>query len=44
MKSVPFSMANVLQLSVTTLLPVVPLALTMISLEEFLMRILKIVF
>ena len=35
---------TVLQLAVTTLLPVVPLMLTMISLEELLERLLKIVF
>jgi hypothetical protein len=33
-----------LQLAVTTLLPVVPLTLTMISLEELLERLLEIVF
>ncbi len=32
------------QLAVTTLLPVLPLLLTMISLEELLDRLLKIVF
>jgi hypothetical protein len=43
MSVVPFTMPTVLQLAVTTLIPVVPLMLTMISVEEFLMRILKIV-
>ncbi len=44
MKWAPFTLQTVLQLAVTTLVPVVPLALTMISLEELLMRLLKIVF
>ena len=43
MSVVPFTMPTVLQLAVTTLIPVVPLMLTIISVEEFLMRILKIV-
>lgn len=43
MSVVPFTMPTVLQLAVTTLIPVVPLMLTMISVEELLMRILKIV-
>jgi len=34
----------VLQLAVTTVVPVVPLALTMISVEELLVRLLKLVF
>ena len=44
MRLVPFTMQTVLQLAVATLLPVVPLTLTMISLEELLERLLKIVF
>ena len=44
MRLVPFTMQTVLQLAVTTLVPVVPLTLTMISLEELLERLLKIVF
>jgi len=43
MRLVPFAGQTVLQLAVTTLLPVVPLTLTMISLEELLQRLLKIV-
>jgi hypothetical protein len=41
---VPFGLSTVLKLAVTTLLPVVPLMLTMISLEELLDRLLKMVF
>ena len=44
MRFVPFTVQTVLQLAVTTLLPVVPLMLTMISLEQLLERLLKIVF
>jgi hypothetical protein len=44
MRWVPFSMQTVLQLAVATLLPVLPLMLTMISLEELIERLLKIVF
>ena len=44
MRFVPFSLQTVLQLTVTTLVPVVPLALTMISLDELLMQVLKAVF
>ena len=44
MRLVPFTLQTVLQLAVTTLLPVLPLTLTMISLEELLERLLKIVF
>ena len=44
MRWAPFTLQTVLQLAVTTLVPVVPLALTMISLEELLMRLLKVVF
>ncbi len=44
MRWVPFTSQTVLQLAATTLAPVVPLALTMISLEELLGRVFKIVF
>jgi hypothetical protein len=44
MRWVPFTMTTVFQLAVTTLLPVLPLMLTMISLEELLDRLLTIVF
>jgi hypothetical protein len=43
MRLVPFTSQTVLQLAVTTLLPVVPLLLTMISLEQLLDRLLKVV-
>ncbi len=44
MRFAPFNLRTVVQLSVTTLLPVLPLMLTMISLEELLGRLLKMVF
>ena len=44
MRWVPFTSKTVLQLAATTLAPVVPLALTMISLEELLGRLFKVVF
>jgi len=44
MRFVPFTGQTVLQLAVTTLVPVVPLMLTMISLEQLLERLLKVVF
>ena len=44
MRFVPFTLQTVVQLAVTTLLPVVPLMLTMISLEELLERLLKVLF
>ncbi len=44
MRLVPFTLRTVLQLAVTTLLPVAPLLLTVIPLEELLERLLKIVF
>ena len=44
MRWVPFTAPTVLQLAVTTLLPVLPLMLTMISLEELLERLLEMVF
>ena len=44
MRWVPFTVPTVLQLAATTLLPVLPLTLTMISLEELLERLLKVMF
>ena len=44
MRWVPFTSQTVMQLAATTVAPVVPLTLTMISLEELLSRVLKIVF
>ncbi len=44
MRWVPFTSQTVIQLAATTVAPVVPLMLTMISLEELLTRVLKIVF
>jgi hypothetical protein len=44
MRFAPFTLQTVVQLAVTTLLPVLPLMLTMLSLEELLERLLKIVF
>ena len=44
MRWVPFTGQTILQLAVATLLPVVPLTLTMISLEELLERLLQVVF
>jgi hypothetical protein len=44
MRAAPFDMRTVLQLAVVTLLPVLPLTLTMISLEELLQRLLKVIF
>jgi hypothetical protein len=44
MRWVPFTMQTVLQLAVTTLLPVLPLTLTMISFEELLDRVLAVLF
>lgn len=43
MRSVPFTMRTILQLAATTLLPVAPLLLTMIPLEELLARLIKMV-
>jgi len=42
MRPAPFTLQTVLQLSVTTLLPVLPLLLTMVSLEELLTKLLKV--
>jgi hypothetical protein len=44
MRWAPFGLPTVLQLAVMTLIPVLPLTLTMVSLEELLDRLLKIVF
>jgi hypothetical protein len=44
MRWVPFTTRTVLELAVVTLLPVVPLTLTMIPVEELLDRLLKVVF
>jgi hypothetical protein len=44
MRWAPFTLTNVLQLAVTTLLPVAPLLLTMFSIEELLDRMLKMLF
>ena len=40
----PFTTQTVLQLAITTLLPVVPLTLTLISLEQLLEGLLKVAF
>jgi hypothetical protein len=44
MRWIPFTLSTVVQLAVITLVPVLPLALTMLSLEEFLDRLLKVIF
>ncbi len=44
MKWAPFTLQNVLQLAVTTLLPVAPLLLTVFSMEQLLDRMLKVLF
>jgi len=44
MRSVPITREAVVQLAVLTLLPLLPLLLTMISFEELLGRLLKVVF
>ncbi|HET9952020.1 MAG TPA: hypothetical protein VFS09_09525 [Candidatus Eisenbacteria bacterium] len=44
MRIVPFGLQTVLQLGIATLLPVLPLLLTMVSLEELLGRLIKVVF
>jgi len=43
MRAVPFTRNTVVQLAVITLLPVAPLLLTMVSLEELLKRLLQVV-
>jgi hypothetical protein len=44
MSLVPFGRNTVVQLAVITLLPVAPLLLTMVSLEELLTHLLQVVF
>jgi hypothetical protein len=44
MRLVPFTMQTILQLAVVTLAPVVPLTLTMISLDELLTQAIRMVF
>jgi hypothetical protein len=44
MRLVPFTTQAIVQLAAATLAPVVPLMLTMISLEELLTRVFRIVF
>ena len=44
MRAVPFTRDTVLQLAVIALLPVAPLLLTMVSLEELLKRLLQVIF
>ena len=44
MRMAPFNLRTVFELGVATLLPVGPLLLTMISLEELLDRLLKVLF
>jgi hypothetical protein len=44
MRWAPFTLATVFQLGVTTLVPVLPLMLTMICLEELLEKLLRIIF
>jgi len=44
MTLVPFTRKTVVQLAIVTLLPVAPLLLTMVSLEELLAQLLKVVF
>jgi len=40
----PFNLRTVLQLAVTTLVPILPLTLTMISLEQLVDQLLKMAF
>lgn len=44
MRWVPFTVQTILQLAVTTLLPVAPLLLTVIPLEELIERLIKVIF
>jgi hypothetical protein len=44
MRSIPFTPRALVQLAIVTLAPVAPLALTMISAEELLQRLIKVVF
>ena len=43
MRLIPFDKNTVIQLAIVTLLPVAPLVLTMVSLEELLKRLLQVV-
>jgi hypothetical protein len=43
-KPVPFGQENVVHLTILTLLPVAPLTLTMLSVEQLLDRMLKVIF
>jgi len=43
MRTIPFTRDTVVQLAVITLLPVAPLLLTMVSLEELLKKLLQII-
>ena len=43
MKPAPFTLQTVVQLAVVTLLPILPLTLTMMSMEDLLQRLLKII-
>jgi hypothetical protein len=44
MRWIPFTMQNVVQLAVTTLIPILPLTLTMFSVDELVQRLLKVAF
>ena len=44
MNTVPFGLQDITRLAVTTAIPLLPLGLTVFSLEELVMRLLKIVF
>jgi hypothetical protein len=44
MRSIPFTARALVQLAIVTLAPVAPLALTMISAEELLQRVVKVIF
>jgi hypothetical protein len=43
MRTIPFTKDTVIQLAVITLIPVAPLLLTMVSLEELLKKLLLII-
>jgi hypothetical protein len=44
MRFVPFTLATVIQLALAALAPVAPLTLTMISLEQLVERLIKVIF
>ena len=44
MRWIPFNMKTVVQLAAVTVAPTLPLTLTMIPLDELLMRLVKIIF